>query len=443
MRRVFAGLTRRGRGFLLVGLVMSAAAMLLGQRDLLRVGMLLLVLPIISLVVVLRSRVRLAARRVVEPGRVTVSQPANVRLAMDNLARIPTGVLLLEDAVPYALGRRPRFVVDQVWSRWHREISYPVSSGNRGRYVIGPLSVRLTDPFGLVELMRSFTETSTLTVTPEVTQLTTPRLPGEWDGGGESRPRSIAAAGEEDVSVRPYQHGDDMRRVHWRATAHHGDLIVRREEQPWQSRATLLLDTRTAGHAGHGSDSSFEWAVSATASIGVHLLTRGYAVRLLTDAGSAVTGSWHDSSSGPGDAEGTILDALAVVSTRRDASLGRLPGLLSGSGSASGLFIAILGRLSPDEAAMVGRLRHGTAPALAIVIDSLSWAGQGALAEEQARHEAAMSTLRGAGWQVASAARGESVALVWERLLAAGSRSIVTTGGASTVSPLPAEDGAA
>ena len=122
--------------------------------------------------------------------------------------------------------------------------------------------------------------------------------------------------------MRAYRDGDDMRRVHWRATAHHGELMVRREEQPWQSRATLLLDTRTGAHAGQDPDSSLEYAVSAAASIGVHLADRGYAVRLVTDEGGAVSGSWHDSGGGPAGAEVPLLDALAVVRssvTRRSA----------------------------------------------------------------------------------------------------------------------------
>ena len=66
--------------------------------------------------------------------------------------------MLLEDQVPYVLGSRPRFVIDQLRPRWHRAMTYQVRSEVRGRYSIGPLSVRLSDPFGFVELTRSFSE---------------------------------------------------------------------------------------------------------------------------------------------------------------------------------------------------------------------------------------------------------------------------------------------
>ena len=418
MAKALSGLTRRGRLFLVAGLAAAIVAIGVGQRDLLRAGILLLALPVASLLVALRSRVRLAATRIVEPPRTPVGTPARVRLILQNLARIPTGVLLVEDTLPFALGSRPRFVLDHVWSRFRREISYDIRADLRGRYPIGPLTVRLTDPFGLVELHRSFSETATVIITPKVFTLPSIRLLGEWSGSGESRPRSVASAGEEDPTVRPYRDGDDMRRVHWRATAHHGELMVRREEQPWQSRATLLLDTRTPAHAGHDPDSSLEYAVSATASIGVHLADRGYAVRLVTDEGGAVSSAWHDPGGGPAGAEVPLLDALAVVQASRDASVGRWSDLLSGEGNASGLLVAVLGRLHPQEASLVGKLRHGATGAMAILLDSASWTSVPAhvqAAEEQRLAETAQ-VLRRAGWSVATATRSDRLPAVWERL---------------------------
>ena len=71
---------------------------------------------------------------------------------------------------------------------------------------------------------------------------------GGHGGGGEGARRSIAVHGEDDVSTREYRHGDDLRKVHWRATARTGELMVRLEERPWRAQATLLLDTRARAH---------------------------------------------------------------------------------------------------------------------------------------------------------------------------------------------------
>ena len=70
--------------------------------------------------------------------------------------------------MPYTLGGRPRFTVDRVGPGQHRVVQYPIRSDARGRYRIGPLRLRLADPFGLVELTRSFTAVDILTVVPAV-----------------------------------------------------------------------------------------------------------------------------------------------------------------------------------------------------------------------------------------------------------------------------------
>ena len=177
------------------------------------------------------------------------SPPASrrrVSLSLTNEGRTPSGVLLLEDHVPYVLGTRPRFVLEGIGHGWRRHVTYQVRSDVRGQFEIGPMTVRVSDPFGMVELGRAFRTTVPLTVTPRTVPLPNVPLGGAWTGSGDNRPRAFAMGSAEDVTVREYRRGDDLRRVHWRSSAKVGELMVRREEQPWQSRATIFLDNRHA-----------------------------------------------------------------------------------------------------------------------------------------------------------------------------------------------------
>jgi hypothetical protein len=83
----------------------------LGERDLLRVAILLAALPLLAAAYVGQTRYKLSCTRTVEPARVPVGAPARVMLRLANLSRLPTGTLLLEDRLPYALGSRPRLVL--------------------------------------------------------------------------------------------------------------------------------------------------------------------------------------------------------------------------------------------------------------------------------------------------------------------------------------------
>ena len=408
LRTSLAGLTTRGRCLLTAGVALALCSVVLGQRDLLRAAVFLVALPLAALAVVSRSRYRLACARSLAPPRVEVGHPSTVQLQLDNVSRLPSGVLLMEDALPYTLGGRPRFVLDKVEPRGVRQVTYPVRSDVRGRFRIGPLSVRLTDPFGLCELARSFATSDELVVTPALFPLPAVRLGGDWTGGGDAASRSVAVSGSDDAATREYRHGDDLRKVHWKSTARTGELMVRREEQPFQSRATLLLDGRVEAHRGDGPGASFEYAVSAVASIGVTLARAGFALSMLRDSGEAVAPP------GVPLTEGLLLDELAVVRPSPRRTLGGAVEVLR-SGGLGGVLVAVLGALDVDEAERLARLRTGSAVCVAVVLDTDSWApvSPRARAAAAATHDDVCHLLTGAGWRVLPVAHDTPLASVW------------------------------
>jgi uncharacterized protein (DUF58 family) len=212
--------------------------------------------------------------------------------------------------------------------------------------------------------------------------------------------------------VREYRLGDDLRRIHWRSTARADELMVRREEQPHQSRATLLLDTRAMAHRGAGPASSFEYAVAATASIGAHLAARSFTVRLLTDAGDSADVSWHDRGiSGPVELQ-LLLDSLAVVQTRPAAEFAGRDAQHS-----SGLVVAVLGAVTATDVAALSRLRAGATRALAILVDVAAWSRSDSAPH---LHSSAVDdqaeVLRREGWAVVVAEPGDRLPLLWHEL---------------------------
>ncbi len=407
MREALAGLTLRGRAFLAGGVTAVVCALLLDQRPLSRVGVLLVALPLLSSLTLARTRYRLSLVREVAPTQVVAGQPARVSLTLTNEGRTPSGLLLLEEQVPSGLGRRPRFVLDGIGHGWSRHADYEVRSDLRGRYEVGPMTVRVTDPFGLVELGRAFHTTASLTVVPRTVELSPVPLGSAWTGSGDERLRAAATGSAEDVTVRSYRRGDDLRRVHWRSSARTGELMVRREEQPWQSRATVFLDNRVVAHRGAGSGSSFERAVEAAASVATHLVRRGYTVRLVTAAG-------EDPASRAARQHGTpdarhLLEALAVL--RLDPASRLDPGWASDH--TGGVTVAVVGHLSEADAAVLrDARRHGLA--LALALDVAAWSGRRGPATS------AVPVLRHQGWRVAGIGPDDPLPAAWERLGRAG-----------------------
>ncbi len=406
MGAALGGLTTRGRCLLAAGLAAVLCALILGQKDLLRVAILLLVLPLIAVAMVARTRFRISCGRDLTPNIITVGDQAQVHLHLHNVSMLPTSVLLLEDDLPFALGGRPRFTVDRLPANGGRHVSYAVRSDLRGRFPIGPLRLRLADPFGLVELTRSFAASDLLQVAPAVVTLPTVKIGGTWSmGRGSSDDRSVATRGENDATTREYRHGDDLRRVHWRSTARVGKLMVRREERPWRARAILLLDTRGDAHRGDAPASSFEWAVSAVASIGVHLLRRGYEIDLMTEDGIV-----------PGAAatETVLLNWLTDVRLRRHRGFEAAANTLRfAEGDAT--LIAVAGSMSVEVADTLARSRSDSTSSLLVLLDTSTWITLGPASRERA--EQLQTTAAGAftatGWRVVEAARGQTMASVW------------------------------
>jgi len=406
MREALRGLTTRGRSFLAAAAAAGVSAIVLGERDLLRVAVLLAALPLLAAAYVGRSRYKLACTRSLEPGRAPVGSSARVILRLQNLSRLPTGTLLLEDKLPYALGSRPRVVLERLGAHQASSVAYTVRADVRGRYPIGPLVIRLTDPFGLCELTRSFPSIDRLTVIPQVFPLPTVRLGGEYAGTGDSRARSVAVHGEDDAATREYRRGDDLRRVHWRSTARTGELMVRREEQPWESRATVVLDTRVFAHRGEGPTASFEWAVSATASIAMHLRQAGYKLRLVTGSGIDI-----DAYEG---GESLILDTLADVKLAQNGDVALLVEQVRRR-SDGGLVVGIFGSLTVAEAELLTALRSNGATCIGFAIDSSTWVSMtpGERQESDREHAAAALALVHAGWRSVPVTHGATLPNLW------------------------------
>jgi uncharacterized protein (DUF58 family) len=441
MRSLFAGFTTRGRAFVAAGAAAAVFGLMLGQRTLLSIGGLLILLPLLSLLAAGRTRYRIRCARQITPPRIPAGQAAGIGIQLHNVSRLPTGLLLAEDTVPYSLGTRPRFILDRIEPGGTRTLSYPLQSDTRGKFAIGPLHMHVADTFGLVRIGSEAAAAGTLVVTPAITSLPRTSLAGTWLGEGGTRASTAAAAGEDDVVPREYRDGDELRRVHWRSTARRGELMVRREEQRWRNRAVLFLDTRATGHVGRGPSSSFEFAVSAAASIGVHLAREGIDGEFVTDAGLA---------GAPGSFEDVLLDTLAVVTPSRYADLSA--GLAQIPRGNSGLLVAILGNLSPEQARQLAAARSSSGgPAMAMLLAVASWLGDRQPQGLGMQTDTSAGILAAAGWRVVTVPADMALSTAWEELChaqqarpAPGTRSGgPPPGGPSTGGPTAAANGQA
>ncbi len=397
-------LTIRGRCFLAAGVAAVICGSYIGERDFVRIGLLAAVVPVLAWVLLLRTEREVWLRRNLSSLQVEAGETAHIEVQVGNAGR-RTGELLLEEQLPAALGGSQRFLLAPLPARAETTLSYPVRTHSRGRYVLGPMHVRVADAMGMVELDQILPSTSTILVTPRTEPLPQIPLVGRWAGAGENRTRDLLGGGSPDVSIREYRLGDDLRRIHWPTSARVDELMVRREEQQWQSRCTLLLDNRRSSHRGYGADSSMETAVRAAASIMRNLVALDFEVRLVTATGRSSSHGWHQGARGATLPE--QLERLALMGMTRNEQLATDWVDESHQG---GMLLAVLGHLEEPDRKLLSGLAQAGAAAYAVVVDVSDWSAAGPA------DQPATASLRGSGWKATTLERDGSLATSWLEL---------------------------
>lgn len=339
-------LTRRGWSLAGVVAMAAAAGRTFGLRELLVAAAAGTTILVLALVSVGTQRARLTFVREARPRRVPAGGTCRVEVAVTNSGRRTTGSLALID--PISNGVEARLQLAPLRRGVTREMRYRLPVERRGVLNIGPLAIEVTDPFGLA-LRRSVSSSQVaVVVLPRVVPLAgLPASVGDEPDSNSWRRRHLATATEEFTALRDYVAGDDIRRIHWPATARRGAPIVRQMEEPWQRRCTVVLDTRS----GHYRQDGFERAVSAAASVIDAAIARGELVRLLTTTGrdTGFIGDIH--------ALDAALDLLAGLRTAEGSITGTTRQLVLRSGG--GALVSIVGRLPPSERALVGSVGAG------------------------------------------------------------------------------------
>jgi uncharacterized protein (DUF58 family) len=289
--------------------------------------------------------------------------------------------------------------------------SYRLHDVPRGRHRFAPLRLSIADPFGLAETSLALDEQQALVVFPRLTELE--RLFFDGGAGADHGRRLLLRrpVGFDLHSVRDYQQGESLRRVHWPSTARRGSLMVKELEDSPRDEVAVLLDGDPAGLAGSSPDSSFDAAVRVAGSILLAQIRRGRrCVLVLNTAGREMQAV---SSDGPEWQRALELLAAAEPDARAPAAA-----LLRSADGAAARSLELVIVTSRVEASLVDRLleRALTRRPVALVhVEPESFAGR------PRRPGPSLLRLQAAGVPIAVVRRGEDLA---RALDGAGAREV-------------------
>lgn len=268
-----------------------------------------------------------------------------VRLTLKNDGALPVPWVLLEDVLPgraldpifpklKVKGKRIQIVM--LKGHEELEVKYGLECVTRGYHQIGPLVLETGDIFGLHRRFKVLAPPKFVLVYPRIVSLSGYDLASRRPIGDVRILHRLYEDPTRIAGVRPYQQGDPLNRVHWRATARTGELHSKIHEPSTLSGITILLDFHHDGYPKRGEPIRSELAVTCAVSLAHAVFLMGQQVGLVTNARDAAerikTEGWDQDPSTRQKAqaeagqvgESKRLNPL-VVETRRGAEqLGRI-----------------------------------------------------------------------------------------------------------------------
>lgn len=391
---------------LVLGAITLTSSYPLGRQELVSLGVFLEVMPLFALAFVRLRRMSVSVTRIFSPAAVRAGHPSVAEVTMANLAPTQTLECNWRDSWPWSpfstVPARLPVLAGASTGRATTTVRYSFQPRVRGVFAIGPMLVDFTDPFALAHAVLAVGAATPLIVTPDVVPLADDVVLLAAEEGSNRMLQRRASGGEDDLMTREYRRGDALRRVHWRASAHHGELMVRQEEQRSHAEARMLIDTRRAHYRDAGrfgtpdapESESFEFAVELVASLGLHLQRSGFLVELV-ETGEPQLASL--------DRPDEFLNSLASVCLLDSATEGfSLARGMQRPDRAQGTVFAIL---SDADSELLERLvvqGRSFDQAVAFVISP--------------RKGPLVQTLRDAGWICVTARPGDRVEQLWRSL---------------------------
>jgi uncharacterized protein (DUF58 family) len=300
-RGTSVSLTLRGSALIGAALLAFSSAYIASWPELLVLACFCGIPPLLALAIVVRGRPRLTIARFSSPPIVSAGATGSARLRLGNIGAARTAAAHWTDSIPWSPGTTRRQVLPVIAAGNSITLQYAFVPPRRGIVELGPLLIEVVDMFGLARGVFPVGDRQRVTVAPEVVELDQGAVDIASDSGSARLFQHRALAGEHDVMTRDYRPGDALRRVHWKASAHHGELMVREDEKRSHAEALLLVDTRRSNwrdvsrtQSVDAPDSErFEWALSLIASLRDHLIRNGLRVSVIETAVNQLADAAH------------------------------------------------------------------------------------------------------------------------------------------------------
>ncbi len=277
-----------------VAIAIIFISLLIRQPLLFLVGLLVLLILLATAIWIRYCLHDLRYTREFSQQRALFGEEITLSISLENAKMLPLPWVEIEDTVPRSLrfsGRNLRVnmstnsvLLESLFSlRWYERVTrrYTVQCLARGVHTFGPTRLRSGDVFGFQTREESLSNRQFLLVYPMVVPLTSFGLPARHPFGDQRTPRRLLEDPSRVVGVRDYAYGDELRRIHWKATARAMQLQSKVYQPTTTYTLVLFLNVLANIDIYYGIHPEWqELAICAAASVANWAIDQGFAVGL-------------------------------------------------------------------------------------------------------------------------------------------------------------------
>ena len=252
-----------------------------GWSPLYKLTYVLLILFVLSWLWARYSLRKLTFHRNNTSGRVQVGETFEERLMLDNNSVLPKLWVQIVDGSTLP-GHRAGYVAS-LGGRKRAMWKARTVCSKRGRFQLGPVTASSGDPFGLFRRHISMTAAHEILVLPQVLPITNFTLfTGGLPGRGRTSQRALQTTTNA-TTIRDYNAGDALSRIHWRSSAHYNKLMVKEFDLDPSVDAWIILDLHDSVQAGQGEHSTEEYGVTIAATLATYFLRQDLSVGMIVN----------------------------------------------------------------------------------------------------------------------------------------------------------------
>jgi uncharacterized protein (DUF58 family) len=248
--------TRQGWLALIGAAVSFIVARVFAVRELYVMATGLAIVAIVAIVAVNILKPRVAAERLASAEVLVVGDPARMTVRITPTARWSPALELIE---PVGAFNQARLGIGRLDDQ--SIVAYSVPTDRRGVVQIGPLTAVRRDVLGLAQYRRELAEAVEIAVAPRAIPIEMPSI-GRGPLGRHLAIQARRLGVDDFRGLRDYIAGDDIRTIHWKASARGEEFKVKQFEQKGLTRCVVVLDS-----VGHTDRDRYEAGITAAASV--------------------------------------------------------------------------------------------------------------------------------------------------------------------------------